>query len=211
MNQYNGCLITFEGTEGSGKSTQIERIAKKITNQGRDVLKLREPGGTLIGEKIRELIKDPTIGYGMCPETELLLFAASRAQLVRQVILPEIQKGTIVLCDRFFDSTTVYQGLARKIPQDVVAYINKFVLGSVFPSLTVVLDIPADIGFSRIKKRNEVDRMEQENISFYESVRKGYLVLAQKEKSRFIVVDACNEPDTIESIIWNAIEKRFIS
>jgi len=202
-----GVFITFEGSEGSGKSTQIDRLVSRVEAAQREVVVTREPGGTEIGEEIRHLLKHSSVGKSMCPETELLLFAASRAQLVRELIYPSLSKGKVILCDRFLDSTTVYQGVARKLSPDPVSTINRFAVGEIMPDLTVILDVPAEVGFSRIKHRatDLPDRMEQENIEFYRNVRDGYLMLAKRFPERFVVVDGTMELDEIEEEIWNAV------
>ena len=142
MSHEKGILISFEGSEGCGKSTQIRRIADRLEDiDHREVVVTREPGGTLIGEDIRHLLMHAEEGEAMFPETELLLFAASRAQLVREVIFPAVEEGKIVLCDRFLDSTTVYQGVARQIAEDPVTQINNFAVGEIIPDLTIILDI----------------------------------------------------------------------
>jgi dTMP kinase len=205
--QKTGIFITFEGSEGSGKTTQIDRLVSRVQAAQREVLVTREPGGTEIGEEIRHLLKHSSSGKEMCPETELLLFAASRAQLVRERIVPALQTGKVILCDRFLDSTTVYQGVARKISADPVATINRFAVGDIMPHLTIVLDVPAEVGLSRIKHRASdlPDRMEQENIGFYKKVRDGYLVLAKTFPDRFVVIDGTLAPDEIEEEIWHAV------
>lgn len=202
-----GLFITFEGSEGSGKSTQIDRLVSRVQSAEREVVVTREPGGTEIGEEIRHLLKHSSAGKEMCPETELLLFAASRAQLVREVIRPALRAGKVILCDRFLDSTTVYQGVARKISPDPVSNINQFAVGDLMPDMTVILDVPAEIGMSRIKHRASdlPDRMEEENIDFYRKVREGYLVLAKSFPDRFVVVDGTVSPDDIEEEIWHAV------
>lgn len=207
-----GFLISFEGSEGSGKSTQIGRLQDRLTTLGKICLLTREPGGTAIGEKIRHLLKYDEANIHMQPETELLLFAASRAQLVREVIDPAIAAGKIVLCDRYLDSTTVYQGVARQISEDPVQMINHFAVGDRMPDLTVVIDVPAGIGLARARKRQgggPADRMEQESIDFYERVREGYLLLARSLPCRFFVVDGAQDPDVIAELIWEEIERRF--
>jgi dTMP kinase len=214
MSHEKGILISFEGSEGCGKSTQIRKIADRLEEiDHRDVVVTREPGGTIIGEDIRHLLMHADSSKSILPETELLLFAASRAQLVREIILPAVQDGKIVLCDRFLDSTTVYQGVARQIADDPVTMINEFAVGEIVPDLTVVLDIPPEIGFERIKHRvsDMPDRMEQENIEFYGKVREGYLALARSLPERFFVVDGAGEPDDIELDIWNEIHARFFN
>lgn len=179
----------------------------------REVVVTREPGGTVIGEDIRHLLMHADSSKNIFPETELLLFAASRAQLVREIIFPSVQDGKIVLCDRFLDSTTVYQGVARQIADDPITQINAFAVGEVVPDLTVVLDVPAEIGLERIKHRvsDMPDRMEQENVEFYGKVREGYLHLARSLPDRFFVVDGLGDADDIEILIWNEIHSRFFA
>lgn len=202
-----GLLITFEGSEGSGKTSQISRLSKRFVSKGLDVLVTREPGGTEIGEEIRHLIMHNAAGEQMTPEAELLLFAASRAQLVREKIIPAIDAGKIVLCDRFLDSTTVYQGVGRQIAAEPVHIINQFAVGDVMPDLTIVLDIPAEVGMERIRHRTSdtPDRMESESIDFYRKVREGYLILANAMPERFLVIDGTKDEDDIEEEIWREI------
>lgn len=210
--QAQGILISFEGSEGSGKTTQISRLAEHLDEANKNVLVTREPGGTEIGEEIRHLLKHAHSGSNMFPETELLLFAASRAQLVREVLEPGLKEGKIILCDRFLDSTTVYQGAARQMSNDPVQNINTFAVGNLMPHLTIVVDIPADVGMERIRHRASdlPDRMEQENIEFYERVREGYLLLAQSLPERFFVVDGTQERRAIEKQIWDEVKERYL-
>ncbi|MCC5833519.1 MAG: dTMP kinase [Opitutales bacterium] len=207
-----GYLISFEGSEGSGKTTQISQMASHFESAGYDVVVTREPGGTPIGEEIRRILMHATESVNMFPETELLLFAASRAQLVREVIQPALDEGKIVLCDRFMDSTTVYQGVARKIQSGPVHLINTFAVGEVVPDVTVVIDIPAEVGFERIRHRvNDLpDRMEAENIEFYQKVRNGYLMLAKAMPERFVVVDGELSEKEVTSQIWKELRKRVV-
>jgi dTMP kinase len=191
----------------------MKRMAKRFEDAGYEVVVTREPGGTDLGEKIRHLLKHDEAGANMFSEAELLLFAASRAQLVRELIIPSLKEGKIVLCDRFLDSTTVYQGVARELAEEPVQKINEFAVGDILPDLTVVLDVPAEIGFDRIKKRKESmpDRMEQESIAFYKAVREGYLLLAQSFPERFFVINGDDDADVIEIDLWDALSRRFIS
>ncbi len=209
----SGFLITFEGSEGSGKTTQIGRLATLLNDAGYEVEVTREPGGTEIGENIRHLLKHHSAGEHMFPETELLLFAASRAQLVREVIMPAIKSGKVVLCDRYLDSTTVYQGVARRVNKDPVRAINDFAVGNLIPDLTVILDVPAEIGLKRIKTRASdlPDRMEEENIDFYRLVREGYLVLAKSMPERFAVFDATKDIMDLEAEIWDEVSERLLN
>jgi dTMP kinase len=206
-----GRLISFEGSEGSGKSTQIARLAAHFQKAKRDVITTREPGGTEIGEQIRNIIVHNSRGDEMCAETELLLFAAARAQLVREVIAPALLRGAIVLSDRFLDSSTVYQGIGRNLAADPVNQINRFAVGNVMPDLTVVLDVPEAVSLARLKQRASdlPDRMERENIDFYRKVREGYLVLAKSMPERFIVVDGTKGEDAIEKKIWTEVQERL--
>jgi dTMP kinase len=206
-----GVLISFEGSEGCGKTTQIRRLANRCQDSGNDIVVTREPGGTEIGEEIRHLLKHTIKGERMTPEAELLLFAASRAQLVRELIIPSVNEGKMVLCDRYLDSTTVYQGVARQIAEDPVNNINSFAVGNIIPDLTIVLDVPAELGMKRIKNRfsDLPDRMEQETIEFYAKVREGYLVLANSIPDRFIVVDGTLNQDEIEEKIWEEVSLRY--
>ncbi|MFM9953171.1 MAG: dTMP kinase [Opitutaceae bacterium] len=207
----SGKLISFEGSEGSGKSTQIARLAAHFQKTQREVLTTREPGGTEIGEQIRNIIVHNSKGDEMCAETELLLFTAARAQLVREVIAPAIMRGAIVLSDRFLDSSTVYQGIGRNLAADPVAQINRFAVGNVMPDLTVVIDVPTEVSLARLRQRASdlPDRMERENLEFYTKVREGYLVLARGMPERFLVVDGTKSADAIEKKIWTEVQARL--
>jgi dTMP kinase len=204
-----GVLVSFEGSEGSGKSTQVVRLAARLQELKRDVVSVREPGGTEIGEQIRGLIVHNSKGDEMCAETELLLFAAARAQLVREVIAPALTRGAFVLTDRFLDSTTVYQGIGRNLALDPVERINRFAVGNVMPNLTIVIDVPTEVSLARIRQRasDVPDRMERENIDFYNKVREGYLVLAKGMPDRFIVIDGTKSEDVIARKIWAEAQK----
>ncbi len=205
-----GKLISFEGSEGSGKSTQIARLAAHLQKAGREVVSTREPGGTEIGEQIRNIIVHNSKGDEMCAETELLLFTAARAQLVREVIAPSLVEGKIVLSDRYLDSSTVYQGIGRNLAADPVNQINRFAVGNVMPDLTIVIDVPLEVSLNRLKQRASdlPDRMERENLDFYKKVREGYLVLAKGLPERFVVVDGTKPEDVIEKKIWAEVRAR---
>jgi dTMP kinase len=209
--KHTGKLISFEGSEGSGKSSQIARLAARLQRMGRNVVTVREPGGTEIGEQIRNIIVHNSKGDEMCPETELLLFAASRAQLVREVIAPALLKGAIVLSDRFLDSSTVYQGIGRNLAANPVGQINRFAVGNVMPDITVVIDVPTKVGLARIRQRASdlPDRMERENIDFYNKIREGYLVLAKGLPGRFVVINGEKDENATEKRIWAAIKARI--
>ena len=208
---FPGHFITFEGIDGSGKSTQASILAKTLSEKGKNVLLTREPGGTHISESIRNLLKDPILGQNMSPKTELLLFEASRAQLVSESILPALQMGKIVICDRFTDSTTLYQGLAREIEPTLVETLNNFACQGIQPSVTVLLDLPPDILLTRLQARLDTptDRIEQENLSFFKTIRQGYLELVRSEPERFIIADATLDVQNLSKEIFHAISKRI--
>jgi dTMP kinase len=206
-----GKLISFEGSEGSGKSTQIARLAAHLQKTHRDVISTREPGGTEIGEQIRNIIVHNSKGDEMSAETELLLFTAARAQLVREIIAPALARGAIVLCDRFLDSSTVYQGIGRNLALDPVNQINRFAVGNVMPDVTIVIDVPTKVSLGRLRQRASdlPDRMERENIDFYNKVREGYLLLAKGMPQRFIVVDGTASEDVVAKKIWSEVQARL--
>jgi dTMP kinase len=203
-------FITFEGSEGCGKSTQVQRLAARLKRAGVLYLVTREPGGTPIGETIRELLQFAPHGGGMTPQTELLLFEASRSQLVRETIKPALESGLCVIADRFFDSTTVYQGVARKLDQQIVERLNAFAVGDFVPDITFVLDIDAETARSRLKRTvRRPDRMEQESTEFYDRVRTGYRELAIRDPHRIILIDGARPADEVENEIWEMISNRF--
>jgi dTMP kinase len=207
----SGKLISFEGSEGSGKSTQIARLAEHFQKTQREVVTTREPGGTEIGEQIRNIIVHNSRGDEMCAETELLLFTAARAQVVREVIAPALLRGAIVLSDRYLDSSTVYQGIGRNLAADPVAQINRFAVGNVMPDITIVIDVPTEVSLARLRQRASdlPDRMERENVSFYTKIREGYLVLARSMPERFLVIDGTKSQDAIEKKIWAEVQARL--
>lgn len=202
-----GLFITFEGGEGCGKSTQIKRLGDRLRATGREVLETREPGGTDLGEAIRQLLQHDDAGYGMTAEAELLLFAASRAQHVRERIAPALSRGVMILCDRFMDSTTAYQGVARAIDPDQVEAFNRFAVGPTLPHLTFLFDLSPELGLARIQDRSggSLDRMEQEAIEFHQAVRQGYLDLAKANPDRFITLEASQTIESLEGEIWNHV------
>ena len=201
-----GFLLSFEGSEGCGKSTQIALLRTRLEAAGRPVVVLREPGGTELGESIRHLLQHAKEGAAMTPETELLLFAASRAQLVREKIRPLLESGTFVILDRFLDSTTVYQGIARGLPLESVRAINHFAIGGTLPQLTLVLDMDSATARQRIHQTGrELDRIESQPQSFFEKVRQGYLEVAQAEPERVKLIDASATPGAVHEDIWQII------
>ena len=201
-----GFLLSFEGSEGCGKSTQIALLRTRLEAAGRAVVVLREPGGTVLGESVRHLLQHAKEGAGMTPETELLLFAASRAQLVREKIRPLLDAGTFVILDRFLDSTTVYQGIARGLPLESVRAINHFAIGGTLPQLTLVLDMDSATARQRIDQTGrELDRIESQPQSFFEKVRQGYIEVAKAETARVKIIDASAAPDVVHENIWQII------
>ena len=207
----NGLFITFEGGEGCGKSTQIAALKARLEAMDKTVVQTREPGGTALGEYVRSLLQHEEAGRGMSPEAELLLFAASRSQHVRELIAPAIAQGQIVLCDRFLDSTTVYQGVARAIDSTKVEMINKFAVDDIKPDLTVLIDLPPEIGLTRVHARSagQLDRMEKETIEFFQAVRQGYLDVAKSEPKRFLVLDGRQSIRDLGTKIWQRLEAKF--
>jgi dTMP kinase len=206
-----GIFITFEGSEGCGKSTQTRRLHSALESGGKQVVMVREPGSTSIGEEIRHLLQFSKSGEAMAPETELLLFTASRAQLVREVLLPALEQGMIVVADRFHDSTTVYQGVARRIDRDTVAMINRFAVGNCLPDITFVLDLDPVLARERLGGRPSAgdDRMERQPEAFYTAVREGYLRLAEAEPARVQLIDASRDEASIASEIREFLKRRF--
>jgi dTMP kinase len=202
-------FITFEGSEGCGKSTQVQRLAARLKKLQIPFLVTREPGGTPIGETIRELLQFAPHNSSMTSETELLLFEASRSQLVREIIKPSLERGVCVIADRFFDSTTVYQGAARNLDCEVVERLNSFAVGDCVPDITFVLDVDASTAELRMQKPRRADRMEQEPAEFYDRVRKAYRDLAAREPNRIVLIDGSRDKDVIEHEIWQIVSARF--
>ncbi|AFN75133.1 thymidylate kinase [Melioribacter roseus P3M-2] len=202
-------FITFEGLDFCGKSTQVKLLKEYLENKNEKVLVIREPGGTDISESIRSILLDKK-NIGMCDETELLLFSASRAQLVKEKILPALEKNIWVISDRFHDSTIAYQSYGRGLPGDFVEKLQSFVIGQAVPALTFFIDLPVEEVFRRmsIVKKHELDRIETSQREFYENVRKGYLQLSQKEK-RFRKIDGMLTIEEIHKVIIEEIEKKI--
>jgi dTMP kinase len=202
-------FITFEGSEGCGKTTQAQKLAERLARSGVTHLVTREPGGTPIGETIRELLQFAPHNSRMTPETELFLFEASRSQLVREIINPALERGICVIADRFFDSTTVYQGAARTLDRELIERLNTFAVGDCIPDVTFVLDVNAATAKSRMQGPRKTDRMEQQPAEFYERVREGYRALAKREPSRVVLIDGSRTTDEIENEIWKILASRF--
>ena len=199
-------FITFEGVEGCGKSTQIDLLARELKDRGFDVLATREPGGTPVGEAIRAILLDRDHA-DMSPMTEVLLYAASRAQHVDQVIRPALKEGKIVVCDRFADSTTAYQGAARQLGVELISQLHSMATRRVWPDLTIVLDLDPRIGMERVVQKRALDRLEHEPMSFHDSVRQSFVALAGHEPERMRVVDASQSVEEVAAIVRNIVDE----
>ena len=209
-----GLFITFEGTEGGGKSTQIQLLSARIRELGLTVRSLREPGGTPIGEEIRHTLKHSPHNHAMAPETELLLMCASRSQLVREVISPALEAGEIVLCDRFYDSTVAYQGYGRQMDLAIVRQLIHFAVGDIRPDLTLLLKLPLELSEKRRKIRTEGeavqrDRFEEADREFFRRVESGYEAVAATEPQRIRVIDASASIEKVAEEIWREVEQRL--
>jgi len=212
MTLRKGKFITFEGPEGGGKTTQAKRLLARLHAENQEVIYTREPGGTPTGEAIREILQYDKAGEPLCDEAEVFLFAASRSQLVRTVIIPALERGAHVICDRFADSTTVYQGYGRGFDIDQMLAINSFAINGATPDITFLMDVDVSIGFDRIASRQrelfqKSDRIEREAREFHERVRKGYLELAAKWPDRFRKINAMRDPAEVEVDVWNWVQK----
>jgi dTMP kinase len=204
-------FITFEGIDCCGKSTQARLLAGRLEEAGREVLLLREPGNTRLSEHIREILLNKEFTE-MNERTELLLFAASRAQLVGQTILPALGEETIVICDRFYDSTIAYQGYGRQLPLDDILHINRIATQELIPDMTFFINISPEQAFERCRERmaSELDRMEESGVRFYERVIDGYMRLAEADHGRFYVLDGTKSPEEIHTTIWRLMIEKMI-
>lgn len=202
-------FVTFEGIEGCGKTTQLARLSGHLTGRGVDHRVTREPGGTPLADQIRSLLLSPRDEV-VFPETELLLYAAARAQHVRGVVLPALAEGLPVLCDRFCDSTSAYQGAARGLDPSQIAWLNGYAADEATPTLTLLFDIPVEAGFARVSARGgKADRLESESRRFHERVREGYLELAAREPGRIAVIDGSPAADEVFEAVLAVVSERF--
>ena len=208
-------FITFEGIEGCGKSTQAKRLVNRLKEFAVPLVFTLEPGGTSVGQKIRLILLDSRNQH-LSPLAELLLYAADRAQHVEEVIKPALEQGKWVLCDRFFDATTVYQGYARGLDMKLIVTLNEKASPGIRPDITFLIDCAVEVGLERALKRNKIqlqegqDRFEREKKDFHEAVREGYLTVAMEDRERFVVVDGTLKEDELEEIIFKHVEP-FIS
>ncbi len=205
-----GIFISFEGPDGSGKTTQINLLGRWLRELGYDVLITREPGGTEIGDRIRAILLDPS-HTEMCPEAEVLLFSAARAQIVREVIRPHLDGGGWVLCDRYADSTLAYQGYGRGLNLEVLRVITEFATDGLKPDLTVCLDLPVEEGLKRRRQARgaEWNRLDAEQLAFHRRVRQGYLDMAAADPGRWLVLDARQPVDVLQRVIRERLARRF--
>jgi dTMP kinase len=206
-------FVTFEGPDGSGKTTQIRLLRVYLREKGYPVCQTREPGGTSIGDQIRQVLHDTT-NTGMQATTEILLYSASRAQLVEEVIRPALARGQIVLCDRYAESTLAYQGYGRQLDLGILKAITAFATGRLQPDLIVYLDISVEEGLRRKRRAHEIEedewnRMDQQAVDFYRRVRQGYLHLADEEPTRWLIVDARQSVEAIQASIRQAVLSRL--
>ena len=204
-----GLFITFEGPEGSGKSTQLRRLAARLRSEGLTVLETAEPGGTAIGMQIRRILLDAK-NHELRPTTELLLMFAARAQNVDELILPALARGEIVLCDRFTDSSLVYQGAARGLGAEIVYEIDRIACRGLIPDLTIVVDIATEVGLERARARNQnaqdiETRLDEQAIDFHRKVRDAYLQLASDEQNRVTLLDGAGSEENVEKDVWSAV------
>jgi len=204
-----GLLISFEGGEGSGKTTQICKLRRRLTKEGLDVVVLREPGGTAISEQIRNVVLSPK-NVGMAFTTEVFLFQAARSQIYREIVLPSLKTGKIVLMDRSRDSSVVYQGMVRGYGKEMIEKFNDISTKKTYPDITILLDIPVKVGLSRKVKIPDINRFEMENMEFHEKIRKVYLNLAKGEaKKRWLIVDANRSIEAMKDDIWKLVKNKL--
>jgi len=207
----NGFFVTLEGAEGVGKTTQQGMLVDQLERRGYDVLRIREPGGTALGERIRGLLLLRDDAMPLCPEAELLLFGASRAQLVKDTILPHLRAGGVVVCDRFIDSTTVYQGEGRGLALDFIAAMHTFCTSECTPDLTILLDVPTPLGLERVRRRDgeaaAADRFQNEATAFHERVRAGFLALSRQHPERIRTVRADGPAPVVHAAIMETVDR----
>jgi dTMP kinase len=204
------CFITLEGGEGAGKTTQARALAENLRAHGRRVVITREPGGTTFGEVIRNLVLHHSAGdsdetFLLGETAELLAFEAARAQHIDELIRPALKRGDVVICDRFADATLAYQGYGRGLPLELVEHANAIALRGLVPELTVLLDLPVDVGLARRRGESVPDQFEREDVAFHERLRAGYLALAAADPERWLVVDGQLPPDVVTDIIWERL------
>lgn len=201
-------FVTFEGPEGAGKSTQLARLVRRLKVAGVASTVTREPGGTPLGTRVREVLLDPALTIDPLPE--FLLYSASRAQLVREVLRPALSRGEVVVCDRFLDSSLAYQGAGRGLDGAFLRAVTREATGGLTPDLTVLLDLDPAVGLARAAARGQPDRLEQADLGFHGRVRAGFLALADAEPERFLTLDATRPEAELEEAVWAAVQARFL-
>lgn len=204
-----GILISFEGGEGSGKSVQVRKLAKYLKSLGKKVVATREPGGTKISEQIRRVVLNKG-NVKMAFECEALLFQAARAQICQEVTLPALKKGAIVICDRFRDSSIIYQGMVRNLGVELIEKLNNVSTKKTEPAITFLLDVPVEVGLKRRKETDKRDRLDGEELSFHQKIRQAYLDWAKKNKDRFVILDGTKDPEEIHQMIVAVLKERKI-
>ncbi len=205
----NGIFITFEGGEGVGKTTQIKHLEKTLKDKGHDLVLTREPGGTPAAEEIRNLLSHKTHGETWTPEAETMLLFAARAMHIKDVIAPALAAGKTILCDRYIDSTRVYQGHIQKMDMDFIHALEKKIVGDFIPDLTFILDLEATQAMSRVNARGATDHYDRGDEAFYEGLRQGFLEIAAHNQDRCAIIDASQDEETISMAILKAVEKKL--
>lgn len=205
--KHNGFLITLEGGEGGGKTTQIVRLRDRLGKAGHDVVVLREPGGTAISEQIRDVVLSSK-NIGIAFTTEVLLFQAARAQIYREIVLPSLEAGKVVVMDRSRDSSVVYQGMVRGFGKDMIEKLNDLSTKETYPNITFLLDLPVEIGLQRRVESGKIDRLDMEGTDFHSKVREAYLELANADTTgRWQIIDASKTLEEVEEAIWTQTQK----
>ena len=201
-----GCFLTLEGIEGSGKSTQLNFIVDYLRGQGKEVVSTREPGGTLVSEKIRDILLDNHLP-SIHTDTELMLMFAARVEHIKAVIEPALNSGKWVVCDRFYDATYAYQGYGREIELNRIDALKEFSIGELTPDLTLLLDVSLDVSMQRVASRGNQDRFENEKVDFYKKVRDGYLAIAKNNPSRVCTVDSARSIEQVQAAIKTKLDE----
>ena len=201
-----GCFLVLDGPEGAGKTTQVERLVRRLRDAGREATSVRDPGSTPVSERIREVLLDRRLPE-MDARTEVFLYMASRAEMVARIVRPALDVGLIVVCDRFVSSTVAYQGYAGGIEPELIWDLGRTACGGIEPNLTVILDLPVQEGLARARRLAEPDRIEAKDQTFHEKVRQGFLSMAEARPQVFAVVDASQPPDAVAEAIWEAAKR----
>lgn len=205
----SGVFVTFEGGEGVGKSTQIQHLAQALKNKGRDVVVTREPGGCPSAEAVRDLLFTPDYDGAWTPEAETLMMFAARAQHIQEVIAPALIAGKIVLCDRYMDSTRVYQGVVKGVDSSLIESLEHNIIGAYVPNLTIILDLDAETAMSRVQSRGASNQNDRGDVKFYDRLRQGFLHITKDNEARCVIVDASQEEKAIATRILSVVEEKL--